>query len=125
MRVAGIGFRSAATMDSLREALKRAIGDGPSLQAIATETDKAATPVFRDLAADLSVPVLAINSAALAGIFTPTQSQRVQERYATGSLAEASALAAAGPGAWLVTTRVVSHDGMATAAIAENEGTDT
>ncbi|NNK15876.1 MAG: precorrin methylase, partial [Sulfitobacter sp.] len=37
-----------------------------------------------------------------------------------GSLAEAAALAAAGPNARLVAARVVSGDGMATAAIAES-----
>ena len=47
-----------------------------------------------------------------------TQSAKVAERFGTGSVAEAAALAAAGPGAQLLGPRVVSGDGLATAAIA-------
>jgi cobalt-precorrin 5A hydrolase len=43
----------------------------------------------------------------------------VAERYGTGSLAEAAALAAVGENAHLLDRRVTSTDGMATAAIAE------
>ncbi len=56
---------------------------------------------------------------ALAAQPVLTRSERVAERFGTGSVAEAAALAAAGPGARLVAPRVVSTDGMATAAIAE------
>lgn len=125
MRVAGIGFRSAATTASLRDALERAIGDGPPVQAIATESGKACAAVFRDFAAALSIPALEISTSDLARMVTPTQSQRVQNSFGTGSLAEAAALAAAGPKARLVAARVVSHDNMATAAIADNEGKNT
>ena len=125
MRVAGIGFRGAATTASLRDALLRAIGDGPPVQALATERAKSYAPVFRDLAAALSIPGIGISASDLAEIITPTQSQRIQDRFGTGSLAEAAALAAAGPQARLVALRVVSGDTMAPAAIAENEGTDT
>ena len=40
---------------------------------------------------------------------------------AFGSLAEAAALAAAGPGATLVVNRIISSDGMATCAIAQSK----
>ena len=123
MRVAGIGFRGAATTASLRDALLRAIGDGPPVQVLATESSKSHATVFRDLA--LSIPGIGISASDLAEIITPTQSQRILDRFGTGSLAEAAALAAAGPQARLVAVRVVSGDTMATAAIAENEGTDT
>lgn len=125
MRVAGIGFRGAATTASLRDALLRAIGDGPPVQVLATESSKSQATVFRDLAAALSIPGIGISASDLAEIITPTQSQRILDRFGTGSLAEAAALAAAGPQARLVAVRVVSGDTMATAAIAENEGTDT
>ncbi len=125
MRVAGIGFRGAATTASLRDALERAIGDGPPVQALVTEAAKARAPVFRDLAAALSIPGMGITASDLAQMITPTQSERIQDRFGTGSLAEAAALAAAGPTARLVAARVVSGDGMATAAIADSEGTDT
>jgi cobalt-precorrin 5A hydrolase len=125
VRVAGIGFRGAATTASLRDALLRAIGDGPPVQVLATESSKSHATVFRDLAAALSIPGIGISASDLAEIITPTQSQRILDRFGTGSLAEAAALAAAGPQARLVAVRVVSGDTMATAAIAENEGTDT
>ncbi len=124
MRVAGIGFRSAATTASLRDALDRAIGDGLPVQAVATEIGKARAAVFRDLAAALDIPAVGVSAADLARMITPTQSPRIQTRFGTGSLAEATAMAAAGPNARLVTLRVTSHDTMATAAIADNEGID-
>lgn len=125
MRVAGIGFRRAATMASLRDALARAIGDGPPVQALASESSKASASVFRDLAAALDIPALGVSRADLSGIATLTQSPLVQARFGTGSLAEAAALAAAGPQARLIAARVVSHDNMATAAIADNEEAKT
>ncbi len=71
------------------------------------------------LAARLDLPILSIPPEALAAQPVQTHSPRVQSRYNTGSLAEAAALAAAGPGARLTGPRVTSPDGMATAAIAE------
>jgi cobalt-precorrin 5A hydrolase len=68
------------------------------------------------------VPIKAVAAEMLVGIDTPTQSQLVAERFGTGSVAEAAALAAAGPRARLIATRVVSQDRTATAAIAEGDG---
>lgn len=121
MRVVGVGFRAAAELPSLKDAVSQAMrATGlDEIDALATETEKASAPVFYDLAQTLDVPVICVIAPELAVIMTPTQSPRVQERFATGSLAEAAALAAAGPGARLVVERVISGDGMATAAIAE------
>jgi len=58
----------------------------------------------------------------LAGIATLTKSEFVKARFGTGSVAEAAALAAAGRHARLISTRTVSQDRTATAAIAEGEG---
>ncbi len=116
MRVAGFGFRSAATIASLRDALERA---GGRVDRLATSIDKAATPAFRAFAGEMRLPVLAVASEGLALQPTITQSTRVAERFGTGSLAEAAALAGAGPRARLLGPRVVSGDGLATAAIAE------
>lgn len=116
MRVAGLGFRKAAVADSLRDALGRA---GPGVDMLATAAEKVDAPAFRALAADLGLPVLGIPTDRLAQEATLTRSARVAARFGTGSLAEAAALAAAGPGARLLGPRVVSADGMATAAIAE------
>ena len=47
-----------------------------------------------------------------------TQSPRMLARYGTGSVAEAAALAAAGPHSALSVTRLVADDGSATLALA-------
>lgn len=122
MRVAGIGFRSAAELASLRDALTRAAGaDG--LDAIVTEAAKARSEVFRTFALELGLPGLGVATADLEQMLTPTQSQRIIDRFGTGSLCEAAALVMAGPGAELIAERCVSKDGMATVAIAEGTST--
>lgn len=122
MRFVGIGFRAAADLGSLQDALQKVLlVAGPDrIDALVTESAKAREKVFRDLAQTLGIPGLGITVADLEQMITPTQSQRIMDRFGTGSLAEAAALAAAGPGARLVAERVVSGDGMATAAIAES-----
>ena len=114
MRVAGIGFRRAASLAALTDALERA---GPA-DALATVATKVQAPVIRELATATGLPLIAVD---VAGIATPTQSPRITALHGTGSLAEAAALAALGPGARIVVTRVTSADGMATAAIAQGD----
>lgn len=121
MRIAGFGFRTNATVDSLRDALYAA-GGSAGVAALATAAAKADAAPLRALAAEFGLPVQAIPPEELASVPTLTASVRVTERYGVGSVAEAAALAAAGPGARLLAPRAVSRDGMATAAIAE--GTD-
>lgn len=121
MKVAGFGFKSDATLDSLRDAL-RASGGSDGLAAIATVSDKADAEALKQLARECGLPIMAVDARMLAGIVTPTQSQRIADTFGTGSVAEAAALAAAGPHARLVATRVVSQDRTATAAIAEGDG---
>ena len=118
MKIAGIGFRKTAGIDSLRSALTAA-GGSEGVVALATAAGKAEAIPLVALAAELHLPICAISPAALAAIKTPTWSERVDTRFGTGSLAEAAALAGAGPAARLVAPRAVSADGMATAAIAE------
>ncbi len=117
MRVAGLGFRQAATADSLRAALRAAGGE--NVAALATLAEKATAPALLALAEALGVPVIPIAAAALAEVETLTQSSRLRARLGTGSLAEAAALCAAGPGARLLGPRATAPDGLATAAIAE------
>jgi cobalt-precorrin 5A hydrolase len=121
MKVAGLGFRRDVSLASLREALLAA-GGADGLAAFATISDKADAEALRLLARECGVPIRAIAPDKLAGIATPTQSARIAERFGTGSVAEAAALAAAGPRARLISTRVVSQDRTATAAIAEGDG---
>ena len=115
MRVAGLGFRGAATFESLYDALERA---GGNVEALATAEVKSMQPAVRILAKALGLPLHSIPRARLAAETTLTHSAKVAERFGTGSVAEAAALAAAGPGARLLGPRVVSGDGLATAAIA-------
>ena len=117
MIVAGFGFRAGATPGSLSDALART---GVAPDALATVADKAATPAFVDFADGR--PVRSIAPAALTRIATATESAPSRAARGTGSVAEAAALAAAGPGARLLMPRTVSGDRMATCAIAE--GTD-
>ena len=117
MIVAGFGFRQAATIESLLDALYRAGGPHrPAL--IATAADKAASPAFRALAARLALPCHAVPPEALAQPETATRSGIVRARRGTGSVAEAAALVAAGPGAVLLAPRAVSADRLATCALA-------
>ncbi|WP_407113105.1 cobalamin biosynthesis protein [Bradyrhizobium sp. LMG 9283] len=121
MKVAGLGFRKDVTLASLREALLAA-GGPEGLAAMATVTDKANAEVLKQLARECGVPIMAVPADRLADIDTLTNSNLVAEKFGTGSVAEAAALAAAGPRARLIATRVVSQDRTATAAIAEGDG---
>ncbi|PSO18471.1 cobalamin biosynthesis protein [Bradyrhizobium sp. MOS003] len=121
MKVAGLGFRKDVTLASLREAL-RAAGGPEGLTAIATISDKADAEPLLQLARECGVPVKAVPADVLASVDTLTQSKLVTGKFGTGSIAEAAALAVAGPRARLIATRVVSQDRTATAAIAEGDG---
>ncbi|SDH73118.1 cobalt-precorrin 5A hydrolase [Bradyrhizobium sp. Rc2d] len=121
MKVAGLGFKRDVTLDSLREALLAA-GGLEGLAAVATVSDKADAEALRQLARECGVPIRAVPAELLAGIDTPTQSKLIAEKFGTGSVAEAAALAAAGPRARLIATRAASQDRTATAAIAEGDG---
>jgi cobalt-precorrin 5A hydrolase len=118
----GIGFRAAADLASLQDAMRLALeaAGGQQIDALVTEAAKSREKVFQELARVMGIPGLGVTQTDLEQMITPTQSQRIQDKFGTGSLAEAAALAAAGPDARLVAQRVVSGDGKATAAIAQN-----
>ena len=118
MIVAGFGFRSGASLAALQDALARA-GGPEGVTHLATVASKAEGLV--PLAGVLGVPVIAVPAGDLPGQAVLTHSERVDALFGTGSVAEAAALAAAGPGARLWGPRVVSTNGTATAAIAEGE----
>jgi cobalt-precorrin 5A hydrolase len=117
VRVAGLGFRTGARLESLRDALA-----GAEVNALATVADKAADPALRALAEVLGVEIIPVPAERLAGMETLTHSARAWARYRTGSLAEAAALCAAGPEARLVGARAASPDRLAMVAIAERSG---
>ena len=121
MKVAGLGFRSAATAADLQAALALA---GERVDALASVAEKAEAPAMQELARSIGLPVIALENQDIAGEQTLTCSPRIKARFGTGSLAEAAALAGArhgvaGASARLLAPRVVTADGLATAAIAE------
>ena len=113
MIVAGFGCRSEAGEQSLRAAFH---AHGETVTALATLMHKQAQ--LSPLAEAMRLPLILVEPSALAGIRTPTQSATSLAAYGTGSVAEAVALLAAGPGAELVATRRISPDGQATCALA-------
>ncbi|MHC2335601.1 cobalamin biosynthesis protein [Bradyrhizobium sp. USDA 4454] len=120
MKVAGLGFRSSASVASLRDALNAA-GGAEGLAAVATVSDKANAAALKGLARELGLPIRGIPAELLAEVKTATQSELITARFGTGSVAEAAALAAAGRDARLIAVRTTSQDRMATAAIAEGD----
>ena len=122
MRVAGIGFRKGAPLDSLRAVLRAAEAQGGQAEALASLPEKAADPRLQTLAAERGLPLIPV---AVAGQTTPTQSPRVLALHATGSVAEAAALAASGAGAKITVARITAPDGMATCAMAETKEAKT
>ena len=93
MIVAGFGFRQAASVDSLLDALNKACGtQAPGL--LATAEDKATAPAFQALSDHLHLPVRAIAQDVLAQVETPTRSATVRALRGSGSVAEAAALVA-------------------------------
>lgn len=118
MRVAGIGFRKDAPLDSLRAVLTAVEAIGGKADALASLPEKAADPLLQALAAERGLPLI---PAPVRGIATPTQSPRIQSMHGTGSVSEATALAVAGPGAKITVARTCARDGMATCAMAETK----
>lgn len=114
MIVAGFGCRAGTNVASFRAALDAL---RPSeIHALATLTVRA--PLLRPLARALELPLILIDRAGIEGLPTLTRSPASLAAYATGSVAEAVAIAAAGPGARLLAARSISPDRRATCALA-------
>ena len=114
MRVTGLGFRRGVSAESLRAAIAL-VGLG---EALATAEDKVHEPGLVRLAQDLGLRVFGVARSDLQAQAVEG-STRVMAEYGTGSVAEAAALAAAGPGARLVHSKRSGPDGRAVAALAE------
>ncbi|MET7243831.1 cobalamin biosynthesis protein [Methylobacterium sp. EM32] len=112
--IAGIGFRHATTADEIlalvTDALRQADMPGAQLAALATAADRAGDRAIVAAAESLGVPLAAIGVEALreAGRRVVTRSVRIEALRGVGSLAEAAALAAAGPDGRLVLPRIAS-----------------
>ena len=115
MIIAGFGFRGGATKASLKDAYDK-LGGGAD--AIAAPSDKTGALCFKQLAAELGLPVRDITAEDMQSVKTHTQAELVIEKRGTGSVAEACALVAAGQDARLIAARHISEDRMATCALA-------
>ncbi|QFT85772.1 hypothetical protein FIU88_12385 [Halomonas sp. THAF12] len=116
MRIAGFGFRRSATLASLTEALERLESrHGPADRLAAADSMR---PIVQALGEARGLETLAVPDEALASAETLTHSPRSRRVRGTGSVAEAVAILAAGPGATLLGPRLVSADRRATAAMA-------
>jgi cobalt-precorrin 5A hydrolase len=93
---------------------------GGRAQALATLPAKAGHPALVQLALRRGLPLRAVE---VRGVATSTRSARIEQMHGTGSVAEAAALAAAGPGARITVARITASDGMAACAMAATEGT--
>ena len=118
MIVAGFGYRSGATVESLSSALK-ATGYTGQISALATASDK--TNLVQEFGHTLSLDVHGIAPMDLTGTQTKTQSGQSITHRNTGSVSEAAALFAAGSGASLISPRAISEDRLATCAIAKGD----
>ena len=122
MIAAGIGCRrGAAAADieaAIRAALSRAQINTDALHTIATIETKSAETGIRAVAEKLGAALIIVpeRELAAAGDRVDTHSERVSALTGVGSVAEAAALAAAGPVSKLIVPRLVV--GAATCALA-------
>lgn len=117
LRVAGFGFRSEATLESLAQALDQLVEQYGAIDNLAAAHSM--LPLVEELGRLRSIEVIAVVEAELPTVTTLTHSAQSLQARGTGSVAEAVALLAAGPGATLLGPRVISADRQATAALAE------
>jgi cobalt-precorrin 5A hydrolase len=126
--VAGVGCRKGAAAAQIEAAIAAALAHcrlpAVALALIATSQAKSAEAGIAAAASALRVPIVAVPQGALeeAGQRTATKSERVLLRTGVPSLAEAAALAAAGPAARLLAPRVCV--GPATCALAQSRDAD-
>jgi cobalt-precorrin 5A hydrolase len=121
--VIGVGFRDEANAQSIGEVLAAAAAHAalPGVAStIAVPEDKAAHRGLRAAADAAHLPIETVAASAMraADARVATRSEQVKKHRGVGSVCEAAALAAAGAGARLVVTRIVSADRHATAAAA-------
>jgi cobalt-precorrin 5A hydrolase len=126
MIVAGIGCGSGTSSEDIVSLIFTALSNfgiaRENLTAIATESSKAEERGIANAAQSLSIPVLRCPVADLGRVADQvlTRSLRVEEIKGVPSIAEASALVAAGPNARLLGARVAANK--VTCAIAVSEG---
>jgi cobalt-precorrin 5A hydrolase len=114
MIVAGVGFRSSVDADEIIALVERALSQAAlrreALDQLATIEPLAVMPPFVEAARRLSAAPIGVERTALerAAHAVRTISARALAAHGVGSVAEAAALGAAGPGAVLVLKRITS-----------------
>ncbi|KQP77086.1 hypothetical protein ASF41_03530 [Methylobacterium sp. Leaf111] len=112
--VAGIGFRHATAPAEILALVAQACDAAGLPRArvvrLATAGDRAEEPAIRAVAQTLGCPLEAVPPEALIAVDAEvaTRSHRIEASRRVGSVAEAAALAAAGPGATLLLRRIAS-----------------
>ncbi|MEL7614636.1 cobalamin biosynthesis protein [Vreelandella titanicae] len=119
LRIAGFGFRSEATLASLGQALDQLADQYGAIDKLAAAHSM--LPLVEELGRLRSIEVIAVADAELPTVTTLTHSAQSLQARGTGSVAEAVALLAAGPGATLLGPRIISADRQTTAALALSE----
>lgn len=119
MLVAGIGCRRGVTAEAVLAAIALALQEAgrAAVHLLATIEAKRDEPGIAAAAASLAVPLRIV--AAPGAETTLTESAASRAATGLGSVAEAAALAAAGPGARLLAPRTALHG--ATCALAETQ----
>lgn len=115
--IAGFGGRAEAGADSYHAALTACLAQH-TVRPTALATLPGKTDALAPVAEALSLPLITVATDELRAQTTLTHSSAAQAAHGTGSVAEAAALAAAGPGAKLLGPRIVSPDRRATCALA-------
>lgn len=116
LRIAGFGFRSETTLKSLVQALDQLAEQYGAIDKLAAAHSM--LPLVEALGRLRGIEVISVADTELPTVTTLTHSTQSLQARGTGSVAEAVALLAAGPGATLLGPRIISADRKATAALA-------
>jgi len=116
--VAGFGFRSSASIDSLRDVFEKVIAELNFAKLKAFSVPKGKECIVRRLAAIYNVSLISVDIEKQHNVVTVTQSYYSFREKGVGSVAEYVALAAIGSDAELLLKRKVSADRLATCAVA-------
>lgn len=112
--IAGIGLRPGTSEADIRACLDHALATaglaGELIPRFATLAARSAEPGLLALVKERDAELVAIPDEALKGFEAAcaTRSTRIASLYGVGSVAEAAALAAAGPGSVLVQSRIAT-----------------
>ena len=109
--VVGVGARSGVPEDELDRAIGLALAaaarSSAQVAVLATVDRRAVEPGMRAVARRRGWLLVAFGAAQLSSVDVPRPSGTVRDRAGTGSVAEAAALRAAGPGATLLRGKTV------------------